>query len=162
MYETVDFAAIDNYLRTAFAYVTDPGSGPVGFGLSYFIGNSATDCIKLDLYYTDSFIQPPLEVGHIRMATQEEIIAMKIDIVQRGGRKKDFWDLHELMDHYRPVQMIALHELRYPYSHEAALIRSNFIDFTKADNEFDPVCLRGKYWEVVKLEIVREMEKLGG
>jgi predicted nucleotidyltransferase component of viral defense system len=31
------------------------------------------------------------------MATVEEIIAMKLDVMQRGGRKKDFWDLHELL-----------------------------------------------------------------
>jgi hypothetical protein len=34
------------------------------------------------------------------MATVEEIIAMKVDIVQRGGRKKDFWDLHEALNYY--------------------------------------------------------------
>ena len=30
----------------------------------------------------------------------EEIIAMKIDVIFRGGRKKDFWNIHELKDDY--------------------------------------------------------------
>ncbi|UZJ63260.1 nucleotidyl transferase AbiEii/AbiGii toxin family protein [Sphingobacterium sp. KU25419] len=35
------------------------------------------------------------------MATVEEIIAMKIDVVQRTGRKKDFWDIHALLSQYQ-------------------------------------------------------------
>lgn len=154
-YESVDFNAIDKYLRSTFQYVTDPGRGPVGIGVSYFIGNNENEAIKLDLYYTDSFIQPVLEIENIRMATIEEIIAMKIDVVQRGGRKKDFWDLHELMDDYLPEQMLALHEQRYPYYHDEQIIRANFTDFSTADNDFEPICLRGKYWEIIKLDITR-------
>jgi hypothetical protein len=41
-------------------------------------------------YYTDTYIQPYIEVDGIRMATIEEIIAMKIEVVQRGGERKDF------------------------------------------------------------------------
>src|SRR5690606_39411919 len=34
------------------------------------------------------------------VAQTEEIIAMKMDVVQRGARKKYFWDLHELLPQY--------------------------------------------------------------
>ncbi len=69
-------------------------------GKSYFIGNSAEDCIKLDLYYTDPFIRPALVIDNIRRATLYEVAAMKIDVVSREARKKDFGDLHELLDFY--------------------------------------------------------------
>lgn len=157
-YDTVDFKAIDNYLRATFSYVTEPTPGPVGMGRPYFIGDNEEECIKLDLYYTDPFIQPALVIENVRMATVEEIIAMKINVVQRGGRKKDFWDLHEIMDNYLPEQMIALHEQRYPYDHDEELIRSKFIDFSNADNDYDPECLRGKYWELIKLDITRALQ----
>jgi hypothetical protein len=42
-------------------------------------------------------------INDIRLATVEEITAMKIDVIQRGGPKKDFWDLHELFNHL-PVE----------------------------------------------------------
>jgi len=158
-YDSIDFNAIDTYLRETFQYVTDPGPGPVAMGTSYFIGTSEQEAIKLDLYYTDPFIQPELIVENIRMATIDDIIAMKIDVVQRGGRKKDFWDLHEVMKKYSPEQMIALHYQRYPYSHDEALIRSNFVDFSNADNDFEPICMRGKYWELIKLDL---MEYING
>jgi hypothetical protein len=153
-YGTIDFDAIDQYLKSTFSYVDTPVSGIVGIGVSYFIGNSKIESIKLDLYYTDTFIQPPHVVDNIRMASMEEIIAMKLDIIQRGGRKKDFWDIHQLLDHYMIPDMIALHKQRYPYNHEPEIIKINLTDFSHADNDFDPVCLHGKHWELIKLDIV--------
>lgn len=153
-YDSIDFDSIDNYLRKTYSYVTDPSPGPISFGRSYFIGDNEEDAIKLDLYYTDKFIQPVFKVEDVRMATIEEIIAMKLDVVQRGGRKKDFWDLHELIDRYSPEQMISLHYQRYPYSHDETIIKSNFVNFENADDDFEPVCLLGKYWEIVKLDII--------
>ena len=78
---------------------------------------------------------------------------MKIDIVQRGGRKKDFWDIHALLDDYTMEQMIEMHHKRYPYTHNRETINANFLDFSSADEDFDPVCMLGKHWEVIKLDI---------
>jgi hypothetical protein len=78
-------------------------------------------------------------------------------MIQRKGRKKDFWDLHELLDRYSIVKMLELHEERYPYSHDGEMIIRNFTDFEKADEDFDPLCLRGKYWEVIKADFVDEI-----
>lgn len=157
-YDSLDFKAIDGFLRNKFPYVTNSGAELSGLGGAYFLGNNETDAIKLDLYYTDSFIQPVLIKDDIRMATIEEIIAMKIDVIQRGGRKKDFWDLHELMSKYSPEKMLALHLQRYPYSHDETLIRKNFVDFTIADDDFDPTCLHGKYWELIKWDIIKALQ----
>ena len=87
---------------------------------------------------------------------------MKIDVVQRVGRKKDFWDLHELLPKYDIQTMLTLHQQRYPYTHDKGLIIKNFTDFELADDEFDPVCLRGKYWEFIKEDIVEAVERLPG
>ena len=156
-YETIDFGAIDSLLRNAFGFVSDLPPGPIGMGVSYVIGKSQEDLVKLDLYYTDTFIQPALEIGPYRLATIEEIIAMKINIVQRKARKKDFWDLHELLISHTPSQMIALHAQLYPYGHDEAVIRQNFIDFSRADGDFTPICLKGKHWELIKLDIVNAL-----
>jgi predicted nucleotidyltransferase component of viral defense system len=112
------------------------------------------------VFYTDPFIQPPIEIDLIRLASIEEIIAMKMDVVQRGGRKKDFWDLHELLSNYSIPQMIALHERRYPYSHDKDVLLKNLINFDFADNGLNPICLKGKYWEFIKddfQEIISEI-----
>lgn len=146
---SIDFQLIDSYLKENFNYV-DFLDIPAAFGRSYFIGDSKDDSVKLDVFYTDSFIQPIIEVDGVRMATIEEIIAMKVDVIQRGGRKKDFWDLHELIEKYDIDNMLALHEMRYPYTHDADIIKKNFKNFEIADDDFDPICFKGKYWIFIK------------
>lgn len=149
VYGSLDFNAIKNYLKENFDYVDFLDTIPA-MGTSYFIGENKENTVKLDVYYTDTYIQPPIEVDGIRMATIEEIIAMKIDVVQRGGRKKDFWDLHDLLQSYTISQMLDLHQQRYPYSHDRELIIQNFTSFQQADDDFNPICLKGKYWEFIK------------
>ncbi len=158
-YNSVDFDAIENYLHANFAYLDIPTKGLVGMGKSYYIGESAYNSIKLDLFYTDSFIRPIVEIDGLKMTDIDDIVAMKIDVISRSGRKKDFWDIHELLDDYSLEKMISLHEERYPYSHEEDIIINNFTQFESADSDFNPICLRGKYWEVIKLDILSEINK---
>lgn len=137
-------------MKNSFKYYDSLENLPAAIGKSYYIGDDKQNNIKLDVYYTDPFIQPSIVVDNIRIATIEEIIAMKVDVIQREGRKKDFWDLHELLNNYNISQMLELHKQRYPYSHDNNLIIQNFTLFDQADNDFDPVCLKGKYWEFIK------------
>lgn len=153
-YDSVDFKAIDGYLRKNFAYVDTSNTDIIGMGKSYFIGNSAEESIKLDLYYTDAFINDAIVAACIRIATIEDIIAMKLDVVQRNGRKKDFWDIHELHYDYTIEEMFALHLRRYPYTHNRKLLITQFTNFDEADGDFEPDCLRGKHWELIKLDMV--------
>lgn len=154
LYGSIDFEAIDNFLRITYPYVDTSNYSTVGMGKPYYIGGDKNDCIKLDLCYTDNFIQDIQWIDGIRLATLEEIIAMKIDVISRGGRKKDFWDIHELMYDYSIKEMLALHEKRYPYTHDQGVIKANFSSFTSADGDFDPICLRHKHWEIIKLDMI--------
>jgi len=158
-YGKINYTTIDRHLKDKFEYVDSPDV-PVAMGKSYFVGNSAEDCIKLDIFYTDPFIQPALKIDNIRLATLAEITAMKIDVVSRVARKKDFWDLHELLDNFSIPEMIRLHEERYPYTHDPHEILRNFTNFEIADNDFDPICFKGKHWEIIKLDFVEAIDKL--
>ncbi|WP_293898506.1 MULTISPECIES: nucleotidyl transferase AbiEii/AbiGii toxin family protein [unclassified Sphingobacterium] len=151
-YGSLDFESIDNYLKDTFSYVDHLSNIAPAMGKSYTIGNDKNNSVKLDVFYSDPFVRELIEEDEIRLASIEEIIAMKIDVIQRGGRKKDFWDLHELLDKYSISQMVALHEERYPFSHDEKTILMNLINFENADNDFDPVCLKGKYWEFIKAD----------
>ena len=153
-YDSIDFIAIEAFLHQNFTYVDSNNSEIVGLGKSYFVGRSKKDCVKLDLFYTDKFIQDIFLVDGIRMASIEEIISMKIDVISRGGRKKDFWDIHELMDDYSIEKMLALHKQRHPYTHNEEQIRSNFSNFLDADGDFEPICLKDKHWEIIKLDMI--------
>jgi hypothetical protein len=120
------------------------------------VGNSKDDFVKIDLYYTDEFIFDKIVIENIRMATEYEIIAMKLDVVLRGGRKKDFWDLHYYLNKVSIDEMISFYEKRYPYT-DCSDIKSQFTNFELAEADFDPLCLLNKSWEIIKLDFFEKM-----
>lgn len=90
-YGSIDFESIEQELQNGFTHYERVSSGPVGMGRSYFIGTGPDNTVKLDLFYTtDPYREEALLREGVRMATTQEIIAMKVDVIQRGGRKKDF------------------------------------------------------------------------
>ena len=153
-YGSLDFHQLQEILRKEFPYCQGDCGDIVGFGASYIVGNSKDDCVKLDLFYTDPFIRPMEMCGSIRMAAVEDIVAMKMDVVSRGGRKKDFWDLHMLRNHYSVEQMLSLYEERYPYGATREECVSGLTNFLVADTEPDPICLQDKVWQLIKLEFI--------
>ena len=107
-YGSIDFNAIREFLNQKYPFCISRNLENVAFGTNFTVGNSISDCVKIDIYYTDDFIEPAVEYENIRMATTNEIIAMKLDVILRGGRKKDFWDLHYFIGKVELKQMIKL------------------------------------------------------
>ncbi len=153
-YGSLDFHAIQSKLRSMFPYCQGDCGDIVGMGASYIIGNSAFDSIKLDLFYTDPFIRPIKAIDNIRIASIEDIIAMKLDVIGRKGRKKDFWDLHELHDKYAIADMLTLYAERYPYNHTREELLLGLTNFSLADTDPEPNCLRSKAWPLIKLDFM--------
>ena len=153
-YRSIDFDRIEDFLKASFGYVEGNFGGNPGMGKSYLIGTDKDNAVKLDVYYSmDPFFQQSIIEGGVRLATVEEIIAMKVDVVQRGGRKKDFWDLHEALNQYSINQMKDLHRQRFEWTHDEGLIHQKFTEFKGADADPDPICLRNKEWIFVKEDI---------
>ena len=159
VYGSVDFKKIDLFLRNRWGYVDTNDTLPIAFGKSYFIGSNEDDCVKLDLYYTDPFVYELCLIEGIRFASIEEIIAMKVDVILRGGRKKDSSDIHELLNDYSLKSMLSSYKKRYPYTYNRKQILKQFIDFSLADDDFDPICLLGKHWEIIKLDITDQVSQ---
>jgi len=151
-YGSIDFEEIDQSLLQTFNVVDMGYGGNQTIGKSYYVGASLEHLVKLDFFYTDPFVFDMLQVDDIRIAPLEEITAMKLEVIGSGGRKKDFWDLHELLDHFSLNQMIAFYEKRYPYGHSKQALISQLINFVQANEDFEPICLRGKHWELIKLD----------
>ncbi|KVV16217.1 nucleotidyl transferase AbiEii/AbiGii toxin family protein [Flavobacterium sp. TAB 87] len=151
-YGTIDFEEIDAIFLASFPCVEMGGGGNNSMGKTYFIGENQENLVKVDLFYTDPFVYPIIKFEGVRLSQLEEITAMKLEVVGHGGRKKDFWDLHELLNYYSISEMIDFYELRYPYSHSRTTLIKKLSDFNGADSDFDPICLHGKYWELIKLD----------
>ena len=151
-YGTINFRAIDLFLKKNFNYVDFGNNQEESPGRMYFIGESAEKAIKLDLFYTDSFIRPSLLMNNIRMAGAEDIAAMKLELISGGGRKKDFWDLAELLERYPLSDLIGFYKERYPFFDDKKVL-AGLTDFSFAEEMDDPLCLKNKVWELIKLDI---------
>ena len=152
-YKSIDFDAIDKFLRNNFRYVDTPFFGEAAIGKSYYVGETNESAVKLDLYYTDPFIRPIREIDSMRLAHIEDIIAMKLEVIGNCGRKKDFWDIDELFQIYTLENMLDFYEKRYPYSHTKEDILKSLVSFESADEEPEPMSLRDKPWQIIKLDI---------
>jgi hypothetical protein len=75
------------------------------------------------------------------MASVDDIDAMKMDVISRGGCKKDFWGLHMLRNHYSEEQMLSLYEERYPYGASKEVCVTGLTNFSVADADPDPKCV---------------------
>ena len=153
-YGSIDFQLLQEILRREFPYCQGDCGEIVSFGTSYLVGNSKEDNVKLDLFYTDPFIRPMDQIESIRMASLDDIVAMKMDVISRGGRKKDFWDLHILRNKYTIEQMLSLYKERYPYGATDEECIAVLTNFSVADSDPDPTCLLGKIWQLIKLDFV--------
>lgn len=158
-YGSLDFDAIDNYFQSNYAYVATNKGLPHAIGTSWYAGNTANDAVKIDIYYTDTFIRPATTIDGIRMAAFEDVAAMKMELAGQGARKKDFWDLHILHDYFSIPQLLELHQERYPYSYTGDQLRSALTNFETADSDLDPVCLQNKKWQLIKLDFSVWLER---
>lgn len=123
------------------------------------IGLDEEHLVKTDILYWEDFLFGAIEVEGIRMATIEEIGAMKLDVISRGGRKKDFWDLVEILDDYSLEHLINVYTKKYPY-HDIEDVKTGLINFTLAEEMPDPIWLKGRTWEMVKSKIIDETRQL--
>lgn len=159
-YNSLDFSLFKRFFQDNYKYYwCSDTSNIVGFGRSYFVGESKDNNIKIDLYYNDEIIDKCDIIDGIRIASLNDVTSMKVDVISRIGRKKDFWDLHELLNTYSISEMLNIHELRNEYTHNRESIIASFTDFSNADNDLEPICLKNKIWELIKLDLIEEMDK---
>lgn len=167
-YGNIPFQAIESKLRDIFPYVLNSTTQNIpvlaqhenNSGLHLFIGASEEDRIKTDIiYWNAEYIFPPVIEENIRLATVEEIAAMKLDVIGRGGRKKDFWDLSEIFETHELQELLKIYEQKYPYFDVNDVI-IGLTDFTSAEEFPDPVCLKGKHWEVIQEEMKTAVKAL--
>lgn len=153
-YGSLNFSDFENYLRNNFVYYNCPDpSDIVGFGRSYYIGDSEQESVKLDLMYTDKFLDKEEEIEGIRFARVKDIIAMKLHAINVGGRKKDFWDIHLLLDKFTLKEMISIYLQKYPWQNEEEIL-NRLTDFKDINYDFDPICMMNKDWDIIRLDLI--------
>jgi predicted nucleotidyltransferase component of viral defense system len=116
------------------------------FGVFGFIGD-----LKVDIVRTPHpLIRPIVEIDGIRMFSTEDIIAMKVQAILGRGKKKDFWDIAELLKHFTVKDFVELHKQKYSTQNLLISVPQAMVYFDDADESEDPISLKNQTWESVK------------
>ena len=150
-HEKFDSTFIEEELKNNFGDDFYTEGGHRNFGIFCYIKK-----IKVDIVYFPHLPIRPIEVEkRIRFYSSADIAAMKIQAILGRGKKKDFWDLHELLKHFSLQQIMDWHKLKYPNQMLAISIPNAITYFTDADESETPVSFKKQTWESVKKDIRR-------
>lgn len=84
------------------------------------------------------------------MFATEDIIAMKVQAILGRGKKKDFWDIAELLNHFSVNDFIIFHKEKYTTQNLLITVPQAITYFSDAEESEDPISLKKQTWETVK------------
>ncbi|HRQ91150.1 MAG TPA: nucleotidyl transferase AbiEii/AbiGii toxin family protein, partial [Bacteroidia bacterium] len=94
-------------------------------------------------------IAPAQTIEGVRMLSEPDVAAMKLNAIRNRGAKKDYWDLAELLSDYGIDELVGYYALKYSQENLWSLTRS-ILYFDDAEEEPDPRDLKGRTWDEVK------------
>lgn len=116
-------------------------------GVFAYISEVKVDFVNYSRY---SLIDEVELCDAIRLLSDKDLIAMKINAIMRRAAKKDFWDIAELLQHYSVGNFIDYYTEKYPKQQFLITVPRAISYFDDADASDDPVSLKGQTWESVK------------
>lgn len=125
------------------------------FGVFGFIRNIKVDIVK----HPHPLLDNPVTIEGIRMYHESDIAAMKINAILGRGKKKDFWDIAELLYHYSLEDISNFYSKKFPNQQLLISIPYALTWFNDADETEDPISLKGQTWETVKKFIQNQVNE---
>ncbi len=111
--------------------------------------------IKTDLILHNypSVAEPEIMDG-IRMASVQDIIAMKLNAIAQRGARKDFWDIALLLNDYPLATMLTYYKAKYNANDVYFVVRSlTYFDDAESKTHETIQSLMDISWEQVKQKI---------
>ncbi len=140
---------IINALQKKFKGSFDNKSTNPRFGIFCFV-----DEVKIDLVrHPHPLIRPEQKLEGIRMFSTEDIIAMKVQAILGRGKKKDFWDIAELLNHFSVRDFITFHKEKYTTQNLIITVPQAITYFVDAEESEDPIGLKKQTWASVQKSI---------
>jgi len=120
--------------------------------------NLTINQIKVDfITYQYPFIKPRIEIDGIKLASLQDIGAMKLSAITGRGTKKDFVDLYFLLKEFSMNDLIGFYKKKYPKTNLLPLYRS-LTYYNDADLDPDPEMLINISWEQMKNSIANSVK----
>ncbi len=75
---------------------------------------------------------------------------MKVQAILGRGKKKDFWDIAELLNHYTIADFIQFHKEKYTTQNLLITVPQAITYFNDAEESEDSVSFKKQTWDKVK------------
>ena len=116
--------------------------------------------VKTDFVnYQYPLLKEYLIIDNIRMASKEDIAAMKLNAISGRGSKKDFIDLFFLLNEFTLNEMIDFYLQKY-FDGSKFMVVKSLSYFADADLDQTPTTYLDFNWEICKQKIIEEVIKL--
>lgn len=126
---------------------------PARFGIFCYIQGVKVDIVR----HPHPLIGPIETIDGIRFFSDQDIMAMKIQAILGRGKKKDFWDIAELLKIYSVSDFVKNHKAKYSTQNLLISIPQVMVYFQDADEDENPVSLKGQTWEKVQKVIQKKI-----
>jgi len=144
-----------DFLRTKYSNRFIIENTQAKWGIFCYIDNIKIDIVQ----YPHNIIGKIENRESIRFYHDKDLMAMKIQAILGRGKKKDFWDIAELLEHYSVQEMIDCHKAKYPNQMLGISIPQALTYFVDADESEEPITLKPLTWEKVKSTISDKVRK---
>ena len=121
----------------------------------YWVDGIKVDCVN----YPYEWLDDCHVIDGVRLASINDIAAMKISAIINRGTKKDFIDLHFLLKEMSLNQILDLYDQKYPDGSRFIAIKS-LTYFEDAESDPMPYMFSDITWEEIKVSIINEVRKL--
>jgi len=119
-------------------------------GIFCFVNNIKVDMVKHHYFRQIDRLDI---IDGVRMFGDKDIVAMKVFAILKRARKKDFFDIAELLKKYSMQQVVEFYKKKYPDHMVAISIPYAISYFADAEEDEAPDTLNNQTWESVKKQI---------
>lgn len=126
---------------------------PPKFGIFCYINNDKVDIVR----HPHPLIRKESLIDGIRMFSPEDIIAMKVQAILGRAKKKDFWDIAELLKHYSVEDFVRFHKEKYAKQNLLITVPQALTYFADAEEGEEPVSLKKQNWQNIKEYIAQKV-----
>ena len=119
------------------------------------------DGIKVDFVHYSCYpwLTPAVIENGLRLASPQDIAAMKVNAIEGRGTRKDFVDVYFLLKHFKLSELLEFYKQKYPeYSFFRALMSLTYFD--DAEQQPMPKMLNSTSWDVMKQKIIAEVKRI--
>lgn len=122
--------------------------------------NLIIDDVKCDLLrHNYTWLEPTTKLGNTRLASLEDIAAMKLNAICGRGSKKDFIDIYILLRQFSLNDVIRFYRRKYP-NRSLLMAYKSLVYFEDAEREPSPEMIEPVEWFEVKETILEQVQKL--